>query len=353
MKKRNKRRLDFEKFQTAKAQNKKVNEALEDAVVQYEALNETLKLELPKLSAMTERIANICLSHFVYIQEMWMKMWKDKLRTVFEDDESLDTLNQIMQVFQRDHPFFSARLIDLGIVNGNFLSKSNSNNSQTTSREDDSLRSHRNTFSSNRVRGLSQLSDSSPNPSAASDSTGQFTLPPIASTPGLPPLNFRDLSFNSNRSRTDSSSTTDEPGYTTNGTRPNSVRSYDTSGYPRGSVESNQDGPPLSSRPYSGLFHSALPIDDGPEPVSNSSRNSSRDYNNSGYTVLYLAASLFEFRIDELKSEAGYPYLTYGAGEIFDVIGEKGELWMAKNQDDSSERVGWIWSKHFAKLASE
>jgi hypothetical protein len=37
--------------------------------------------------------------------------------------------------------------------------------------------------------------------------------------------------------------------------------------------------------------------------------------------------------------------------QIFDVIAEKGELWLAKNQDDPREQVGWIWSKHFAKLA--
>jgi hypothetical protein len=38
--------------------------------------------------------------------------------------------------------------------------------------------------------------------------------------------------------------------------------------------------------------------------------------------------------------------------QIFDVIGEKGELWLAKNQDDATNQVGWIWNKHFAKLAS-
>ena len=37
--------------------------------------------------------------------------------------------------------------------------------------------------------------------------------------------------------------------------------------------------------------------------------------------------------------------------QIFDVIAEKGELWLAKNQDDPRNQVGWIWSKHFAKLA--
>jgi hypothetical protein len=35
---------------------------------------------------------------------------------------------------------------------------------------------------------------------------------------------------------------------------------------------------------------------------------------------------------------------------VFDVIGEKGELWLAKNQDDPAGEVGWIWSRHFIKI---
>lgn len=69
-------------------------------------------------------------------------------------------------------------------------------------------------------------------------------------------------------------------------------------------------------------------------------------------TVLFLAASIYEFNIDRARREAGYPYLTYVAGEIFDVIAEKGELWLAINQDDPTHQVGWIWNKHFAKLSS-
>ncbi|KLJ05616.1 hypothetical protein EMPG_10893 [Blastomyces silverae] len=67
--------------------------------------------------------------------------------------------------------------------------------------------------------------------------------------------------------------------------------------------------------------------------------------------VLFPVASLFEFNIDRARREAGYPYLTYVAGEIFDVIGEKGDLWLARNQDDPTRQVGWIWTKHFSKLA--
>lgn len=71
------------------------------------------------------------------------------------------------------------------------------------------------------------------------------------------------------------------------------------------------------------------------------------------FPVIFLAASLFEFNIDRSRKEAGYPYLTYVPGEIFDVIGEKGELWLAKNQDDQTGLVGWIWEKHFAKLVPD
>ncbi|KAI6711652.1 rhoGEF domain-containing protein [Diplocarpon mali] len=105
-------------------------------------------------------------------------------------------------------------------------------------------------------------------------------------------------------------------------------------------------------RSQSGIFHSAVHRDDedvlknedGLDPVTRSG---------TGYNVLYLAASLFEFHLSATKSEAGYPYLTYQAGEIFDVIAEKGELWLAKNQDDPTDSVGWLWSKHFARLSRD
>jgi hypothetical protein len=39
--------------------------------------------------------------------------------------------------------------------------------------------------------------------------------------------------------------------------------------------------------------------------------------------------------------------------QVFDVIEEKGELWLAKNQDDPWGKIGWIWSKHFARLVED
>ena len=68
--------------------------------------------------------------------------------------------------------------------------------------------------------------------------------------------------------------------------------------------------------------------------------------------TLFLAASVYEFNIDRSRREAGFPYLTYVSGEIFDVIAERGELWLARNQDDAERVVGWIWNKHFAKVGA-
>lgn len=123
-----------------------------------------------------------------------------------------------------------------------------------------------------------------------------------------------------------------------------------------------------SATRYSGFFSSAMPMAENPEPSSRFHSHASVPMNRSvsagasshaSYTsapkepsILFLAASMFEFNIDRARREAGYPYLTYVAGEIFDVIGEKGDLWLARNQDDPTHQVGWIWTKHFAKLAS-
>jgi dynamin-binding protein len=106
-----------------------------------------------------------------------------------------------------------------------------------------------------------------------------------------------------------------------------------------------------ASQPASGgssIFSSAMPMSDSPATERNGGLGSSDDEPQA----LFTAASIYEFNIDQARQEGGIPYLTYVAGEIFDVIGERGELWLARNQDDAMRRVGWIWNKHFAKLAS-
>lgn len=109
------------------------------------------------------------------------------------------------------------------------------------------------------------------------------------------------------------------------GNRPRSGSTYHapstSSGGPNGrSVESmssqtNQDVHQRSSSPssrFSGLFSSAMPMSDSPpEPLP-----ATPPGNNNEYKVLFLAASVYEFNIDRARKEAGYPYLTYVAGEV-------------------------------------
>lgn len=83
---------------------------------------------------------------------------------------------------------------------------------------------------------------------------------------------------------------------------------------------------------YSGAFSSAMPMSDSepsPGPSRSNSRQSSRTRRSESrrrpMTVaqdsapLFIAVSLYEFNIDKQRREAGFPYLTYVQGEVFDV----------------------------------
>ncbi|KAK3310064.1 uncharacterized protein B0T15DRAFT_22785 [Chaetomium strumarium] len=391
MKKRAKRRLDYEKYMALKASGKKIDKQLAELVEQYEALNDTLKKELPKLSAMTAQVGNICLGKFISIQAAWYKIWKEKVKAPLQDVTHVPELSEIVSSFQREFALQEERVMTLGIVSHTVKGRA----SQSTADDASILsktRSRPSDITSPRSRGLSINSDyvpTLPTPEFAKRNSGQFSLSPASSALPSPANYYRDYYSGVNgQVRGASGSPITSADATASGSRPatsaispvarpNTGRSLDLASLPRQSSEStpamstnnlrdsnstfNSSYPPGAgaggsseqhARRLSGLFNSALPLPDGPEESVRSSRASSRERGGgNAYNVLWLAASLFEFNIENTKHEAGYPYLTYQAGEIFDVIAEKGELWLAKNQDDPHNVVGWIWSKHFAKLA--
>ncbi|OIW34482.1 hypothetical protein CONLIGDRAFT_6637 [Coniochaeta ligniaria NRRL 30616] len=377
MKKRAKRRLDYEKSMQLKNAGKKVDKQLVELVEQYEALNETLKKELPRLSDLTAKVGNICLGKFVAIQVNWYSVWKEKVKAPLQDASRVPEWTEIISAFQTDFKMMEEEAMTIGILNPALRVRT----SQSTT--DDSASTYSKTRSragdlTPRNRGLSINSDSIPSlptPEFPKRNSGNN----FAISPGMPSPNhsyYRDYysGINSHSRGASSPITPIIPAPVSASMaappRPSTGRSHEpTSAAPRPSVEStsmhstgghsrrdssstyNSPYPAQEQRRFSGLFHSALPLPDN-EERDRSSRASSRERpTNSGYNVLWLAASLFEFNIETTKIEAGYPYLTYQAGEIFDVIAEKGELWLAKNQDDPRDQVGWIWSKHFAKLA--
>lgn len=345
MKKRQKRRVDYERFEQLKRGGKSVDSKLKELVEQYEALNDTLKKELPMLSALTEKIGNICLGNFVNIQANWYSIWRDKMKTVLGDSPDTPDLKEIVSTFQRDYPYAHEQFANLAILNPTY--KGRASQSTTTSTDDALLKVRsRPSDLDTRGRGLSVNGDivpSLPTPDFAKRNSGSFSMSPPG-TSGVPSPHqyyYKDFYSGIQASSTSmgsaspmsneiASSSRSAVGVAPVSTRPSTGRSYDSGGLPRQSSESavqyrrdsnlSYTSPylPQENRRYSGLFHSALPLPDGPDESQRSSRASSRERApaTDGYNVLWLAASLFEFNIATTKHEAGYPYLIYQAGEV-------------------------------------
>ncbi|KIE03064.1 Dbl-like protein, partial [Metarhizium majus ARSEF 297] len=392
MKKRQKRRIDYERFEQLKRSGKTPDPKLMELVEQYEALNDTLKKELPQLSTLTEKVGNICLGNFVNIQANWYAIWKEKMKMVLPGCGDMPDLQSVVSTFQQDFPYAHDQMAQIGILNPATWGRTSQ--STSVSVDDVSIRTRcRPSDVESRSRGQSLNGDMAPSlpaPDFGGRRSGSFTMSPShGATPGFGNGNvpsphqyyYRDYYTGIQASQAGSASpkspemaSSSRPGAASGmfSTRPSTGRSFDP-GMTRQSSDSSvlqhRDSSATYNSAYvlqdtqrephrfSNLFHSALPMSDGPDEGNSqrASRASSTDrgQNSDGYRVLWLAASLFEFNISTTKHEAGYPYLTYQAGEIFDVIAEKGELWLAKNQDDAKDQVGWIWSKHFAKLADQ
>ena len=355
MKKRVKRRIDYEKYMALKANGKKVDKQLAELVEQYEALNETLKKELPKLSAMTAKIGNICLGKFISIQASWYAMWKEKVKAPLSDVTHVPELSEIVSSFQREFALQDVRARALGILNPTLKSRASQSTNDDASSIMSKARSQRGgDILSPRGRGLSINSDylpTLPTPDFAKRNSGQFSMSPTSSALPSPANYYRDYYSGINgghaRGGPGSPVTPADPNLAPRSAiamvgpppvRPSTGRSFDSTSLPRQSSESTAavsvnrrdsnstfnssyhggPGATVETRRLSGLFSSALPLPDGgPDESARSSRASSRDRGgNSGYNVLWLAASLFEFNIETTKHEAGYPYLTYQAGEV-------------------------------------
>lgn len=344
MKKRQKRRMDFERYEQLTRAGRSIDSKLKEQVEQYEALNATLIKELPKLSSLTEKVGNICLGNFVDIQTRWYGIWKDKMKSVLVDCADVPDLKEIVSTFQRDYPYAQEQIASIGIVNP--APRGRASQSTTVSESDASLMKARSRPPDLdlRGRGLSVNGDippSLPTPDFTTHNSGSFVMSPGPTHSISSPHHYYYKDYYSGiRSQAMGSTSLTSPeavsisrsqgGHGTASTRPSTSRSHDSSGVPRQSTDSvpqhrrdsnttyNSSYPPTEDRRFSGLFHSALPLPDGPDESHRSSRASSRERApaHDGYTVLWLAASLFEFNITTTKHEAGYPYLIYQAGEV-------------------------------------
>ncbi|KAJ5677256.1 uncharacterized protein N7477_002889 [Penicillium maclennaniae] len=365
MKKRQKRLLDYGRYKSIVERGEKPDKKTTEQGEQFVALNETLKDELPRLFALSSKFGQACLQNLADIQLTWWTILQQKVAPfveIFPDD-----MQKLISDWNSDFSFSEAQVLSLGICNGSLMADAvNLVNFNTPSNKDFNSSRRPSTTTSSNPRPHSFAEDS---PKVSHDyGTGQLFQSPRMSSHSAARTRA-DSSF-SGRTRPEHLNTPDLGRsqllqQVTNSFGTSSQPSVETESIPSlprlsldtpfladvinapSSVEPVSEQPPTSPvGRYSNFFSSAMPMSDTPSDGGVAVEAAPVEP-----TVLFHVASLYEFNIDRSRREAGYPYLTYDTGDIFDVVGEKGELWLARNQDDPTRQIGWIWTRHFAKLS--
>ncbi|OQE44470.1 hypothetical protein PENCOP_c002G02102 [Penicillium coprophilum] len=359
MRKRDKRLPEYARYKAIKDRGDKPDKKTIEQGEQFLALNDTLKDELPKLYALTAKLMGACLKNFIEIQTVWYSVLQKKIGVhveLFPND-----LERLISDFNSDHTLMEARMAELSSCNGAMMAHSlnlvpfspseqqnpmsprrpstvNSSNARPGSLNDDSPKMSRD-FS------IGSQSFQSPQMESHSSRSSRYRADSILSgriVPGTPNQLLQQVTSSPGPGRTSDV----EP-------FPSLPRlSLDTPFLEDviNSSSHSSNAPASPTDRYSGFFSSAMPMSDVPSDTV-AIGQFERSTPPIGPATLFCAASVYDFEIDS-RTEGGYPYLTYASGDIFDVIGEKGELWLARNQDDASRTVGWIWNKHFARLSS-
>ncbi|KAK3718886.1 hypothetical protein LTR37_004802 [Vermiconidia calcicola] len=371
---RKKRIVDYAKCKSMDKRGEKPDKKSIEASEMYVALNDQMKIDLPKLYNLTASLVQGVLNCFLEIQLTWYNTFERKLRPVLDDIPG--SIQQIEPMFHRDYDFIKNKLTEFGICNGAVLADSANFLSPSITHPDSDSSSARQPLtldSSKRTMSVDSESSPMPGPPGFNRRSSSY-----AANDGLNPVSEARMRSNSNMShrgtpsqapvmpnRPFSSSTTPTTSSFPH-SRPVTANAPSSQQQvylpPRASAEQARSPRPTSGATYftarpepaddvrsSGIFNSAVPPD---TPMS------TRPPSPKLATVetppsLFVCASLFEFSIDKTRKEGGYPYLTYVQGEVFDVIAQKGELWLAKNQDDSSNTLGWIWEQHFVILSQD
>lgn len=354
MAKRDKRVPDYALFKAIKDRGDKPDKKIVEQGEQFMAINDTLKDELPKLFALTGKLVAACLNNFVQLQLQWQNIWRRRLRQAIGEVEASSSAQEIVNSFMGDFKFFEDQVESLGICDGTMLSDTanmmsfsspsstlNGSNFHTLRQGSIDSRHRAHSLSSEkspslpqpdfgyhgggsffavgdtsisslqrepsrRMRASSNVSGHSPRTPEVPGSYRSYSnsTTPINATPGRAPLStgrtvtdpspsLRPSTDNGRGSRLSDDSTL--------APRPSPGTSYHHM-HPRPGSPSNR---------FSGFFSSAMPMSDSPPTNSPTIIPNQKDFN-----VIFLAASVYEFKIDKARREAGYPYLTYVAGEV-------------------------------------
>lgn len=353
---RAKRRPDHEKYEAAVKSGKKIDDKLEKQEELFQATNMLLKDQLPQLSEKASKVGSYCYKSFIAIMLDFYEVWQLKLKVPLDNVPP-----SIAEIVENFRPEFKPRqqwAEGLAILNGNFHKAVTKNRLSQSNVQDDvsSGSKSRPPTIGDRSRGLSINSDQSPSlPTPDFGSTpGQFTFSPMASiSPGFPHTQTRESSATPGRSRPSMEAPAASDGFLNY--RPPFIsagvmQSHEQMGTSRENMDVANAARYLSDpahstlnrindsdssefRHTSSIFNSAMPMDEAGSSSTylnraESARSSLRSSHHSqfvidqseSYNPIWLAVSLFEFQIDETKIEGGFPYLTYQAGEVSELI---------------------------------
>ncbi|KAM3414732.1 hypothetical protein BST61_g9888 [Cercospora zeina] len=373
--KRKKKIVDYAKCKSEERRGQKPDKKTVEASELYVALNEQLKIDLPKLYTLTAQLVQNCLNCFIDIQLKWQGTWERKLKPLLEASDIPNSIQEIEPAFQPDFVEIEKRCNKLSICNGTLKVEAASFLSTPTlmdSSETTGNRRPSTVDSSNRTLSVGSESSHNANTRRLSGIYSPGSEGPSSadarnrSTSAIASRQPASASSAATTSRHWPGSSGHTPSSSFSAIRPATADSPSlpsSSYFPRQSSETPRSHRPISDVSYtaqstpaemeqqrfSGLFSSALPPDvKSPPQEMAPPRTAPPDM-----PILFVCASLFEFSIDRTRKEGGYPYLQYVQGEVFDVLAQKGELWLAKNQDDSTNELGWIWEQHFIILSAE
>ncbi|KZZ88696.1 Dbl-domain containing protein [Ascosphaera apis ARSEF 7405] len=391
MQKRNKRYIDYTRYRYIQDRHEKPDHKTVEQAEQFDALNITLKEELPRLFKLSAKLMRELLGVFGHLQAVWnlemqsrlsyilgnsidympgedLRLISDHWAEKFNPSEKLVTALSICNgtlladnvtglslgpAAQIGHSGRPSTMSNIYLPTGSSMTQTSPKYSQDQSSRS---RSSSNLFSkvdlsmslgnsSSVSRVYTPATTYSPTLSPSdhqlrgsetcrgSSGADVPQLPPIAPLPPLP---------------TTTSSISALPGLSL-------------------TVPSTGDAPmrtprlgisqPLSAASSTNFLNSPVPMRaPSPQPDTNSqTHRQASTVGSSGSSLvdfksIFPVISLCPFDIEPNRIANGYPYLSYKAGEAFGVVGEKGDLWLAWNEADPSHTVGWIWTKHFEKV---
>jgi hypothetical protein len=391
--KREKRLLDYNQFKNKKDRGEKMDKKMTERMEQWEALNLEAKERMKRLLLSTADLVHACQASLIQLHLNWLAMCRQKFSAAM--DISLDNVDKsdIVKDWQEDFDFQEATALTLSICNGSLLAEAvnmisfltpgstlageesprqpswNSGMKRSASTTEEipplPMKDH---YHRNSGGPMSSQSDERTEWSTSTFANGRIRTGSAAS--GRPPKTPE----NGSRGVSASLHTADSINMSRPGTSlglpvdsgqpaprlsleapspslgelltesPVAVRHMSSSSFYTAAPGPSQSQPHLPASARGSIFSSAMPMEENslapgtPQPPQEPG-------------VLFTAASVYEFNIDRSRQQGGFRYLTYVTGEIFDIIAEHGELWLAINQDDATREIGWIWNKHFAKLA--